>query len=159
MSYLPCVLTTMWAAPDMIFLLEFNVIRLQNSKLDVSFSTTQYLSLLCELFSWNYTGVYTPNVHLRYAHAVTQCLRFVGDKAEYTDLSRMYGQFPALIRSDHRLEEVHLNCAIALLPHACYDLFLVDFMKTFNFSSFVLAWHHDKTAILSDQIKMYLQVL
>ncbi|PPQ78003.1 hypothetical protein CVT25_015559 [Psilocybe cyanescens] len=119
---------------------------------------TQYLTLLCQLFYWDYNSSFTSNVNLRYAFAVKQCLKFVGgdnSDLENSDLKRLYRQFPGSSPDQSYLEEAHLDCAIALLMHAGYDFGLVEYAASYGFSAYVLTCYHDKVEILRERIAEY----
>ncbi|KAH9477359.1 hypothetical protein JR316_0009565 [Psilocybe cubensis] len=147
---------------DVISSITMNDFRRNLIPLIKSSKPSQYLTLLCQLFYWDYNTSFTSKITLRYTLAVKQCLRYVeGDTSEEMEnshLKRLYRQFPGASPDKNHLEEAHLDCAIALLPHAAYDYEFVEYAASYRFSDYVLTCYHDKVEILKEVMANYFMV-
>ncbi|KDR76534.1 hypothetical protein GALMADRAFT_139457 [Galerina marginata CBS 339.88] len=128
-------------------------------RLAIASDQAQYLTLLCQLFYWDFNSSFTSEANLRYAYAVQQCLKFVAKDGENADLKRAFRQFPSISHDQGRLREVHLDCALTLLPLAGYEIHLLQLLAgEFTFPpSFSLAYP-EKINMLIAQIDIYVQM-
>ncbi|KAF8970336.1 hypothetical protein BDZ97DRAFT_1914653 [Flammula alnicola] len=129
-------------------------------KIAIAACTAQYLTILCQLFYWDYNGTFTANIHIRYATAVKQCFAFLSIDLSENQLlhaERMVRRFPTGRLSDYVLTEAHLNCAAVLLPHACYTGDLVEYLSQYTFLPSLTNRHPSQVDELTKEIVSYLR--